>query len=96
MSKRESNPEPPKFVAYRKFNLNEEVSDIVTGFRGIIMGITEYNTGCIQYGVCPRKLEKDNKLPEWIWFDGSRLKFHGEGINIKPVIGGPHPTAPSM
>ena len=77
----------------RKFELNQEVLDIVTGFKGIIMGITEYNTGCIQYGLCPRKLDKDGKTPDWHWLDGSRLVIVGKGLDIKPAIGGPHPTA---
>ena len=80
----------------RKFELNQEVKDVVTGFKGIIMGITEYNTGCIQYGVCPQKLDKNGKTPEWLWFNGSRLKVTGKGLDIKPAIGGPHPTAPMM
>lgn len=82
--------------AIRKFELNQEVKDVVTGFKGIIMGITEYNTGCIQYGVSPRKLTKENKIPEWPWFDGSRLVATGKKVDIKPVLGGPHPVAPSM
>ena len=83
-------------MSKRKFELNQEVKDVVTGFKGIIMGITEYNTGCIQYGICPQKLDKEGKTPEWLWFDGSRLKVTGKGLDIKPAIGGPHPTAPMM
>lgn len=84
-------------VTNGKFQLNQEVKDIVTGFKGIIMAFTEYNTGCIQYGVCPQKLEKDGKVPNWEWFDGSRLQqVTNKRLNIKPAIGGPHPTAPEM
>jgi len=60
------------------------------------MGITEYNTGCIQYGVYPQKLDKDGKTRDWLWFDGSRLKATGKSIDIKPAVGGPHPNAPMM
>ena len=78
-----------------KFELNQEVKDAVTGFKGIIMGRTEYNTGCIQYGVCPQKL-KDGAVPDWSWFDETRLIATGKKLKIEKAIGGPHPIAPSM
>lgn len=73
-----------------------EKEDVVTGFKGIIMGRTEYSTGCIQYGVCPQKLSKDGHLPDWTWFDETRLSATGKKLEIKKAIGGPHPIAPSM
>jgi len=80
----------------KKFELNQGVEDVVTGFKGIIMAVTEYNTGCVQYGISPRKMTDDGKVPEWIWLDGSRLISTEDAINIQPAIGGPHPNAPSI
>lgn len=80
----------------KKISLNQEVKDVVTGFKGIIMGITEYNTGCIQYGVASQKLNKDGRTTDWLWFDGSRLIGTGKSLNIKPTLGGPHQTALQM
>lgn len=79
-----------------KYDLNIEVKDVVTDFTGIIMGRTEYNTGCNQYGVCPRKLKKDGSTPDWHWFDETRIKPTGKKIKIVKANGGPHPTAPEM
>jgi len=79
-----------------KFDLNQEVKDKITGFKGIIVGRTQYNTGCVQYGICPRKLKEDGTAPDWLWLDGSRLVETGKNIKIIPEIGGPHPSAPEM
>jgi hypothetical protein len=78
------------------FELNQEVKDVVTGFKGIIMGRTEYNTGCIQYGVLPQELGEGGKVPDWHWFDETRLIATGKKIEIQRADGGPHPLAPSM
>ena len=79
-----------------EFELNKEVKDILTGFKGIIMARTEYTTGCIQYGLGSQKLNKDGDIPEWKWFDQSRLTLTGKSLNIKKASEGPAPCAPSM
>jgi hypothetical protein len=81
-----------------EFQFNQKVRDKVTGFEGIILGRTEYATGCIQYGVCPSKLTADGKVPDWHWFDGGRLiEVISDGeIKVDKEAGGPHPSAPSM
>jgi len=85
-----------------KFELNEIVKDIVTGFTGVILGRTEYSTGCIQYGVQAMKLTKEGVLPKWEWFDETRLQHINKSISFKKekqtrkVPGGPAAQAPSV
>ncbi len=77
-----------------KFELHQIVKDKVSGFTGVILGRTEYATGCIQYGVAPQKLDKDGKVCDWLWFDESRLKETGKSISSLRSIGGPSNSAP--
>ena len=79
-----------------KFDFNQLVEDKVTGFKGIILGRTEYATGCVQYGVCPNNLTAEGKVPEWHWLDGNRIQTLNEKIDIEKESGGPCPSAPSM
>lgn len=46
-----NNPMPA--FANFKFENGQTVKDRVTGFKGVILGRTQYATGCIQYGICP-------------------------------------------
>lgn len=64
-----------------KFNLGEEVQEIVTGFTGIVMTRTEFLTGCVHYAVGYRGLI-DGKPIDWEWFDESRLIKIGDGITL--------------
>ena len=58
-----------------KFNLGSEVSDIITGFKGIIRVRSEYLTGCNTYGIQSQKLNKEGDITDWIWFDENQLKL---------------------
>ena len=42
-----------------KFMLGAVLSDIVTGFKGVALGRTQYFTGCTHYGLCPRTVTQD-------------------------------------
>lgn len=55
-----------------KFELGDEVKEVITGFQGVIMGRSQYLTGCNQYGLLSRKLD-NNKPNNWVWFDEVRL-----------------------
>lgn len=59
------------------FELGEEVQDIVTGFKGVVMSRSEFLTGCDRFGVLSRKLTSDGKEHDHQWYDGSRLKATG-------------------
>lgn len=82
-----------------KFELGEDVKDIVTDFKGIIMGRSEYFTGCIHYGLVSRKLQDGGKPLEYQWFDETRLERTGKkGIKIDKTKrqSGIMPPPPSM
>lgn len=80
-----------------KYNLFDKLRDLVTGYEGIVLGITQYDTGCIHYGLCADSLNDKGEIKDWHWFDTSRLE------RIKPAAhkaksakrtGGPSPNAP--
>jgi len=87
-----------------KFELGEVLKDTITGLRGVVMGRTQYITGCTHYGLLTRKLNKDGKVPDWEWMDEMRLQRTGEKTPLhsnlvpktgKPKNGGPAQNAPS-
>lgn len=64
-----------------KFELGITLKDIVTGFKGIVMSRIEYLTGCNQYGICPKNLNKDGNPRDWQYFDEHRLQI----VDAKPI-----------
>jgi hypothetical protein len=81
-----------------KYELGMELRDIITGFRGIVVGRTEYLTGCNHYGLAPRKLLDTGKPQEWEWIDESRLVATGKVLDgyESPRTSGPEHNAPQM
>jgi hypothetical protein len=80
--------------------LGVTVRDRITGFEGVVMGRTEYITGCTHIGVQSKKLSKEGKMQDWEWIDETRCEVidHWK-ISLKPSeqrVGGPAPNAPSM
>lgn len=48
--------------------------DLITGYRGIIIGYADYMTGCEQVLLVPRcDPEKENERPDGEWFDAERV-----------------------
>jgi hypothetical protein len=72
-------------------NLGDEVKDTVSGFKGIVIGKTEFLNGCSRVGIQP-KVGKDGKLPENHWFDEPQI----EVIKAKSVKCGPRMTGGPM
>lgn len=83
------------------YRLGDEVKDIVTGFKGIIITRIQWFNGCIRYNVQNQKLDKDGKMPEPIAFDEHQLELvkqqkvkpprQAEVITeIERPTGGPH------
>ena len=66
-----------------KFELGQELKEVVTGFRGMVMGRTDYYTGCNHYGLLSKKLNKAGAPTEWQWFDETRLTATGKKLEIK-------------
>lgn len=83
-----------------KYDFGDLLSDLVTGYSGVVMAITFYSSGCIHYGLAGRKTKEDGTLPEWEWLDESRLKREEAGVLKFDVSingpSGPFPNAPEM
>ncbi len=52
--------------------LGGTATDQITGFVGMIVGRSEWTTGCRTYCLCP-KLAKDGSYRESQWFDEERI-----------------------
>jgi len=64
-------------------NLGKKAKDKVTGFEGIIIGMTVYLFGCNVYGLAPKA--KDGKVGETLWFDEGRIEITGNGVSPSSV-----------
>lgn len=64
-----------------RFELGEELQDIVTGYKGIAMCRTEFLTGCVHYALAMQGI-KDGQIKDWEHFDQSRLRKIGEGVKL--------------
>ncbi len=82
-----------------KYELGAMLREVITGFKGVAMGRTQYFTGCNHYGLLSPILNKDGKPEEWQWFDETRLEQIGDFLIVlddgKPTSG-PHPNSPEM
>ena len=59
-----------------KFNFGDEVKDVISGCRGVIVGKLEWYNGCKRLAVQPQMCKKDTGAPvgsEWI--DEQQLKL---------------------
>jgi hypothetical protein len=83
-----------KGVKMFKFQLGEIIKEKVTGFTGVIICRAEYATGCIQYGVQSRKLDKEGGIPNWHWIDQIRLQSTGKSLKIVKDDSGPAQAPP--
>lgn len=72
-----------------KFNQNDILKDKVSGFKGQVLGITFYATGCTHYGLAPLKTKADGSVADWQWFDESRMLLVKEAKQekVKPHSG---------
>lgn len=75
----------------------DQVTDSVTGFKGIVIAISEYLHGCRRCAIQPR-IGKDGKHPDSLWADVPQVKITKKGAvkRTEPeaaVVGGPktHP-----
>lgn len=76
--------------------LGDLVKDKLTGFEGVVVGITQWLNACRHIGVKPIFLDKDGKPREAIWFDEPQISvLHEEFFQPDPVdpgaTGGPVP-----
>ncbi len=61
-------------MARKKFKLGCTARDTITGFEGIVIGVTEWLNGCVRYGIQPQEL-KDGKIIEANWFDSEQIEL---------------------
>ena len=82
-----------------KHELGSKATCKITGFKGTIIGVARYLTGCDQYCLKP-KVDKDGKSREGEWFDEGQIKVTGKAIEKKEVKsaspGGPNDNNPSL
>ena len=82
----------------RGFSLGDKVTDPITGFTGVIVGITQWMQGCAVASVQP-PMGADGKVPESHGFDVTRIVMAEKAAaTIEPqrVTGGPQPTPPKQ
>lgn len=77
-----------------KFKNGAELKDVITGFRGIVVGRSDFITGCRQYCLRPKGLQKEGKPKPSNWFDEDRLKKVGKGITLNPTKKPPKRKSP--
>lgn len=77
-----------------KIELGSEVQDKVTGFKGVVIGRTEWHYGCRRYTVQPKGLTKEGKTFDTACFDEDALKVTKRPAKAKTVkdTGGPQPS----
>lgn len=69
-------------------SLGTRAKDRLTGFTGVIVGITQWLGGCVRYGIQAQKL-KDEKPVDVEWFDDHRVEPIFVKKEKKGKIGGP-------
>ena len=79
--------------------IGDIVKDRITGFAGVVIGITRWLTGCDTIGIIPQQVTNEGKYPEIQWLDTNRVIVIQSGnpcevmpavvVNGLPVLGGP-------
>ena len=79
-----------------KFKNGDEVTEKITGFKGVITGTCFYLTGCSQYLITAKS--KDGKEPTALWYDEGRIEYVKTAVSEGDVKGTDNgcDIAPSM
>ena len=59
-------------VKAKTVELGDNVKDLISGFKGIVVGRTDWLYGCTRFGV-QGKMDKEGKVQEAQWFDKPQL-----------------------
>ena len=83
----------------QKVELGCEVLDVVTGFKGIVTGVSTFLYGCSRIGV-QAKADKAGNISDARWFDEPQLKVIKTAKQTKVKqgnrdTGGPMPSTPT-
>jgi len=62
--------------------LGDQVKDIVTGFKGTVVIISQHLNGCVQCAVAP-KIGKDGKYPDVVEIDHKSLEVIKKKVRVK-------------
>lgn len=65
-----------------KYDLGVTLKHRITGFTGVVRGRSQYLTGCNQYALQNKKLNKDGLPTEWQWYDENILE---QVKNVKKI-----------
>ena len=80
-----------------RVKLGVKAEDKVSGFQGIVIGLSQWLTGCDQVCLKP-KVGRDGKIRDGQWFDEGQVVYLSKGLTAKDVKsktnGGPQPDAP--
>ena len=78
-------------MANKEIYHGDRVRDKVTGFKGIVVGITRWFTGCTTIGIKPEGLSKEGKPLDAEWFDDFNVEIlKSQAIPPKKIAtGGP-------
>ncbi len=60
-------------------NKGDRVKDRITGFTGIVWGVTDYLEGCRRLHVMPEKLKDDGSVPDLGVFDEPQVEVLEKG-----------------
>lgn len=72
----------------KQVGLGDEVTDLVSGFRGVAVARTTWLNGCVRVMLQP-KVGKDRKVPAAETFDVEQLEVVKTAtVPVVPVIGG--------
>lgn len=55
-------------------HLGDRAKDKLTGFEGVVVGITQWLNACRHIGIKPQDLDKDGKPKECVWFDEPQVE----------------------
>lgn len=77
-------------IKVKEIKLGTQVKDVVSGFKGIVIGRTMWLNGCARLGV-QAKMKKDGTIDDPQWFDEPQLIVMKTGaVNLGPQnTGGP-------
>lgn len=74
-----------------------QAKDVITGFKGTIVGFCQYLTGCDQYCIQPKLI--NGTIPDSRWFDENRLSIKPDKkiiLNNTTFIKGADISAPKI
>lgn len=66
--------------AMDKFDPGLRVKNVATGFTGLVMGVSQYTNGCVQFLVKP-PVDKEGKAVEGVWMDDNDLVVVDKGLS---------------